>query len=85
MNSFQKLIREYVYSSNVCMAEFLAWKKVRKMDEDMSFEDVFETYIKAMIESDDDRFFVMKEGELYEYVIGNDGKLKAVEREVGIH
>ena len=85
------LFREYVYNNDVCLAEFLAWKKVRSMDrfnsdEDLSFEDAFELYIAMMSKYEDDRFFVMKEGELYELEYDEEtDKVKMVEREIGIH
>lgn len=62
-NIVEELCQEYVADSEVVMGEFLAWKKV---PEGMTFEQAFEAYIGCMKAANDDRFFVIKEGETIE-------------------
>jgi len=58
-----ELINEYLDESEVCMAEFLAWKKVPA---GMTFEEAFETYIRVMKAVEGDKFYTIKEGETFE-------------------
>jgi len=60
---YSQLLNEYI-NSNVCMAEFLA-DKLTPIDA-LTFEEVFEIYIRLMKEANGDRFYTIKEGELIE-------------------
>ena len=53
-----ELIKEYTTDSEVCMGEFLAYKKV---PQGMTFEQAFEMYIKCMNMVEGDEFFVKQE------------------------
>ena len=59
----RKLINEYREESEVCVAEFLAWKEVPA---GMTFEEAFETYIKVMKSVEKDKFYTVKDDETLE-------------------
>ena len=54
------VVNEYLYESEVCAAEYLAWRKV---PEGLSFEDAFKVYVEVMKRVEGDVFRVTKEGE----------------------
>ena len=63
---YSQLLNEYISLSNgVCMAEYLAGKLI-SFESSLSFEEVFEIYIRLMKEANGDRFYTIKEGELIE-------------------
>ena len=62
---YSKLLDEYINLNGVCMAEYLAGKLV-PIEATLTFEEVFEIYIRLMKEANGDRFYTIKEGELIE-------------------
>ena len=60
---YHELIEDYAFNSDVCMAEYLASTTTPP---DITFEEAFLVYVRAMKEANGDGFFTIKEGEKIE-------------------
>lgn len=56
----RELLNEYYNESEVCMGEFLAWKKV---PHDMTYEEAFRMYMNMMNVVEGDHFYQVADGQ----------------------